>query len=76
MTTKRDLVNQWIRERVDRAINSVVAERVRAGCTCDAKLIADRRHEIGIMVSSECTGTYDFLELEDIMAWRKRKVGP
>ena len=74
MTTKRDLVDRWIKTRVDRAVNELAGNAIRNGAVEYAKHLADNRHTLGVYVAVGCTGTYDFLELDDIMHWRKRKV--
>jgi hypothetical protein len=71
--TKREEVGAFLTEQAGNAIDHLIAMRIQSSPE-SAKLLADLRNEIALEVAYEITEEYRFLQLADIMEWKRTRV--
>lgn len=68
MSSKAEKVEYFIRQRIDAAVAELAIQNPGS-----AEWLRNNRQHLGRLIIDECTGTYDLIELNDIMHWKKPK---
>lgn len=71
MTTKRDEVRDFIQREVKNALSVLVSNMANRQ---DGDIIRSNRETMSIQIAWHLTEQYRFLELADIMEWRRTRV--
>jgi acetylglutamate kinase len=71
MTTKRDEVREFIRREAKSALGEVVASIAHRE---QAEIIRANRDSLATQIAWHIAEEYRFLELADIMEWRRTRV--
>ena len=69
--TKRDEVRDFIRSQADRALCECVADMMDRA---QAEVIRANRKYLASYISYAVTDEYSFIELADIMGWKRTRV--
>jgi hypothetical protein len=71
MASKAEEINWFLKRRVRDAVNDLIADSLDDSST--AKVLKNVRESLVNRVQDRCTGTYDVIELNDIMHWKEPK---